>query len=181
MQTPNVITHRCPVIFALALLLTASVSYGQALPPVEVRPGGPAYLPGEVLIQFEPGVTDAQVTAVFRQGALNLIKHIRTPAMQDHGQIGLTHTATSLPVPQALGILNNLPGVEFAEPNWVYTHQAASNDPFYTGGSLWGMYGDDLPSPVGPAGTTNPFGSQSGNGLGGWVHRFQGRLCGCRR
>ena len=34
------------------------------------------------------------------------------------------------------------PAVEFAEPNWIYQHQATSNDPYYTNGSLWGMYGD---------------------------------------
>jgi subtilisin family serine protease len=31
--------------------------------------------------------------------------------------------------------------VEFAEPNWIYTHGATSNDPYYTNGSLWGMTG----------------------------------------
>lgn len=45
--------------------------------------------------------------------------------------------------------------MEFAEPNWIYHHQATSNDPGYTGGSLWGMYGDTT-SPV------NAFGSQAG-------------------
>jgi subtilisin family serine protease len=31
--------------------------------------------------------------------------------------------------------------VEYAEPNWVYYHDATSNDTYYTNGSLWGMYG----------------------------------------
>ena len=31
--------------------------------------------------------------------------------------------------------------IEYAEPNWVYQHQATSNDPYVTNGSLWGMTG----------------------------------------
>ncbi|MFM7466118.1 MAG: S8 family serine peptidase, partial [Cyanobium sp.] len=39
--------------------------------------------------------------------------------------------------------------------------QEVSNDPGYVNGSLWGMYGSDSPSAVGPPGTTNNFGSQA--------------------
>ncbi len=44
--------------------------------------------------------------------------------------------------------------VEYAEPNWIYTTSAVPNDPLYTNGSLWGMYGDGST----PA---NQFGSQA--------------------
>jgi subtilisin family serine protease len=44
--------------------------------------------------------------------------------------------------------------VQRAEPNWIYTHQAVSNDPYYTNGLLWGLYGPGtIPS--------NPYGSQA--------------------
>lgn len=69
--------------------------------------------------------------------------------------------STALSVLQAVRVLNTLPGVEFAEPNWIAGIQAESNDPFYLDGSLWGMFGDDYPSSVGPVGTTNPFGTQA--------------------
>ena len=145
-----------------ALMLFATVpGYGQALPPVAIAPGRPAYLPGEILVQFKANVTDQQLTGAFQQAGLGPIEHARTPAMEDHGLIGLTRAATAMPVETAVRILNNLPGVEFAEPNWVVTPQAESNDPFYTDGWLWGMYGDDLPFPIGPAGTTNPYGTQA--------------------
>jgi subtilisin family serine protease len=44
------------------------------------------------------------------------------------------------------------PAVDYAEPNWLVHHMATSNDPYFTDGSLWGMYG---------AGTSpaNSFGS----------------------
>jgi subtilisin family serine protease len=43
----------------------------------------------------------------------------------------------------------------YAEPNFLYTHDAASTDPYYTDGTLWGMYGDAT-SPA------NQYGSQAG-------------------
>jgi len=55
----------------------------------------------------------------------------------------------------AIDRLRDDPAVAFAEPNWRLQHQAASNDPFYTNGSLFGMYGDAT-SP------NNQFGSQAG-------------------
>ncbi len=69
-------------------------------------------------------------------------------------------------VAEAVRILERHSAVAFAEPNWIYRQQAESNDPYYTGQinrPLWGMYGDDKPSPVGPTGTTNQYGSQAEN------------------
>src|SRR5262249_23699037 len=77
------------------------------------------------------------------------------------GDSGLALLTTKLPVPIALSILQNHPAVQYAAPNTIKRHQATSNDPNYLNGKLWGMCGDDLPSPAGPAGTTNPFGSQA--------------------
>jgi subtilisin family serine protease len=45
-----------------------------------------------------------------------------------------------------------MPEIEYAEPNWIYQHYTTSNDPSFTNGSLWGMYG----STTSPA---NQFGS----------------------
>lgn len=153
--------------FAAAALVGLATlnAHSQTLPPVEISPGGPSYAAGEILVQFKPDVTDAQMVTAFQQGRLGLIKHIHTPAMQDRAQIGLTRAATAMPVPVAVRLLNSLPGVEFAEPNWLVTADNESNDPYYWDtslpGPLWGMYGDDTPSPIGPVGTTNPFGSQA--------------------
>ncbi len=56
-------------------------------------------------------------------------------------------------VAAAVRSLETDPNVEFAEPNWVYQHHVASNDPYFNTGSLWGMYGAAT-SPY-----ANPFGS----------------------
>jgi subtilisin family serine protease len=42
--------------------------------------------------------------------------------------------------------------VEYAEPNWIYYHDATSNDTYFTSGSLWGMYGSST-SPANQYGT----------------------------
>ncbi|HEX6289073.1 MAG TPA: S8 family peptidase [Herpetosiphonaceae bacterium] len=57
-------------------------------------------------------------------------------------------------VQSAIDALKSDANVEFAEPNWIYTHSATATDPYFTNGSLWGMYG---------AGTTpaNQYGSNA--------------------
>jgi subtilisin family serine protease len=174
--------HRQPLgltaatLWTLALISGAAViTQAQALPPVPIAPGGPLHAPGEVLIQFKANVTQDQANGAFRQAGLGLLKHIRTPIMQDRGDIGIVRALTQLPVSVAVDLLNRLPGVEFAEPNWVATREAESNDPFYldpfSPGPLWGMYGDDVPSPLGPAGTTTSYGTQAEKA---WAAGFTG-------
>ena len=149
------------VWLASSLLFVTALAQGQALSPVETTPDGQRYRAGEVLVQFKADVTDQQVAGTFQQGRLGLIKHIQTPAMKADGRIGLTRTTTDLSVPEAVRRLNRLPGVEFAEPDWVATRAYESNDPLYLDGSLWGMFSDDAPWSIGPATTYNPFGTQA--------------------
>ncbi|MFO1536845.1 MAG: S8 family serine peptidase [Actinomycetota bacterium] len=58
-------------------------------------------------------------------------------------------------VAQAVATLRDDPDVRIAEPNYILTPTAVSNDPTYTSGGLWGMYGDAT-SPV------NQYGSHAG-------------------
>lgn len=149
-------------VFTAALVGMAHfTARGQALPAVETGPDGSRYRAGELLVQFRNDVTDQQITGAFQRGRLGLIKHIRTPAMEDHGRVGITRVATSLSVLEVVRLLSRLPGVEFAEPDYVTTADSESNDPLYLDGSLWGMFGDDQPLPAGPAPTYNPFASQA--------------------
>lgn len=144
-------------LLAASILYSAGNSLAQALPPA----AGPRHVPGELIIQFTLEVTDAHIAAAFQQGGLNLIEHVRTPAMEDHAKIGLTRVATAMPLAVALEVLNGLPGVQFAELHGIAQPDFVADDPFYLDGSLWGVYSDDLPSPIGPSPTSNPFGSQA--------------------
>jgi subtilisin family serine protease len=56
---------------------------------------------------------------------------------------------------RAIATLEADPAVAYAEPNWRLTKLATSNDPYYTAGRLWGMYGDQSPL------RTNQYGSQA--------------------
>jgi subtilisin family serine protease len=61
---------------------------------------------------------------------------------------------------QAIRRFTSNPNVTYAEPNWVYTHAEVSNDPYFTGGSLWGMSGD-VSTPA------NQYGSQAAEAWAG--------------
>ena len=107
---------------------------------------GQTIVDGELLVQFKDTATDADVNDAMAKAKLHVKKHIQSKAKKDKGQRGVTLAATDLAVEDAIAELKKHPAVEFAEPNWVYTHQTTSNDPYYSAGYLWGMYGD-LTSP----------------------------------
>jgi subtilisin family serine protease len=117
---------------------------------------GLKYVPNEMIVKFAAEASDEQRGAAL--GAVNgaVAEKIRTRAMRDRGDHeGLTLMRTPMPVNAAISAIRNLAGVEYAEPNYYYNHDAASNDTYYTNGSLWGMYGDAT-SPA------NQYGSQAG-------------------
>ena len=133
-----------------------------------------AYVDGERIVQFLDGATAAarDVARGLVQG--RQIEAIQTRAME-HDATGVMERVgigAGLSVEQAVAALSRRPDVLFAEPNWMLAPAAVSDDPAYaTTGQLWGMYGDDQPTAIGPAGTTNQFGSQAerawGDGLVG--------------
>jgi len=67
-------------------------------------------------------------------------------------------------VAKTIEALRGTPGVAYAEPDYFVTSTVASDDTYYTNGSLWGMYGD---------GTTpsNQFGSGAGEA---WAQGYVG-------
>ncbi len=122
-----------------------------------------AFVPNEVLVQFAPGVGESVKAAARGRVGGVVEERIETGPMRAAGlgALEVVKVAPGLSVAAAAQALRAHPGVRFAEPNWVYTTQATPTDSYYTGGRLWGTYGDDLPSALGPKGTTNPYGSQA--------------------
>ncbi|GDY11058.1 hypothetical protein LBMAG52_45460 [Planctomycetia bacterium] len=115
------------------------------------------FAPSQVVIQFNPGVTEGARAAVLGVVSGTVRERIHTPSMvaSGAGELDVVNLPRGLAVNTAITRLRNNPSIAFAEPNWVFTAQATSNDPYYTSGNLWGMYGDAT-SP------TNQFGSQAG-------------------
>ena len=116
-------------------------------------PPSARFVPDEVVIQYQARVGEV-MKARARSGVNAAHKEqIRTSATE--GDLELASIPPGLGVADAVRHLRGQPAVRFAEPNFVYTHDEASDDPYYTGNQLWGMYGDATT----PA---NMFGSQAG-------------------
>lgn len=145
---------------------TTSSIRGVGYEPLEDRRMLAAYVDGEILVQFaEDATADARDAA---RGLVQgrRIEAIQTRAMAKNATGVLERIAIDrgLSVEQAIAAISRRPDVLFAEPNWRLSPAAVSNDPAYATGQLWGMYGDDQPTAIGPTdppGTTNEFGSQA--------------------
>ena len=129
-----------------------------ALSALERRP----HVLNQVLVQFRFGATEdvkeslrARVQAHVEEVVVE--QERRSDAK---GDLELWTLPPGLAVAHAVRDLERDPSIEFAEPNWIYQHQSTSNDPYYTNGSLWGMYG-------GGTSPSNAFGSQAAEA---WVN-----------
>ena len=118
---------------------------------------GYATVPNEVLIKFREGVDENGKTLVLGKFGGKHKEKILTSMMEKRGdKQGIAIVSMPGTVDDAIARMKGLPEVEYAEPNYIYTHEAVSNDPYYTTSSrLWGMYGDGT-SPA------NQYGSQAG-------------------
>jgi subtilisin family serine protease len=148
---------------AVAIVLTLTMSceddFNDTQEPVQ-NAAQHKFVPGEILIKFRDGDKSSSRT---KSNALSLIKGnvvetINTNAMKttskstNRGDLMLV--SSKLGTMEAIALLENLPEIEYAEPNWIYQHFATSDDTYFTDGRLWGMYGDAT-SPA------NQYGSQA--------------------
>ena len=119
---------------------------------------GRAHQSNEIIVKYRDGTSAAEQTAV-RQGlGANKVETVRGGSAR-LGETVLLKLPAGVGVAAAVRALVTDPAIEYVEPNWTYQHQAASNDTYYTNGSLWGMYGDAT-SPA------NQYGSQAGEAWG---------------
>jgi subtilisin family serine protease len=101
------------------------------------------FVPGELIVQFRPGVQDQVKQAVLQNVDGRTHRELRrgVPRGDPRGDLQVVRSGPGNDVARSVRALRNHPAVEFVEPNWVYTKQAASNDPSFLSGSLWGLYG----------------------------------------
>ncbi len=103
---------------------------------------GPRFMPGELLVKFKASAGAMNRGRAIAAARASVGERILTAAMRRGGDAeGVTVLRTGMGVPQAVQAMLASGTVEYAEPNWIYTHQATSNDTYVTNGSLWGMYG----------------------------------------
>lgn len=113
-----------------------------------------AHAPDELIVGYAAGATSSS-----RDRARALVGSLATrplvAAAADRLQVDVLRLPHGTDLTAAIARLRADPAIAYAEPNWKVTTQATSNDPYYTNGSLYGMYGDQTT----PA---NQFGSQAG-------------------
>lgn len=103
------------------------------------------FVPGQLLIKYKTTTAGSRLSQdILDMIQANVVEEIKTGAMElanarKGGESGdLLLVQSNLGTLEAIERLRNMPEIEYAEPNWIY-HHYASNDPYFTGGQLWGM------------------------------------------
>ena len=139
--------HLLPFV-ALAALLAAGCSqkddFGDVNPSnLPSNQETASYMPNELLVKFKEGSTLKARTDILQQYGAVQLEVIATPTMLKSGsKEGVYLYSIKGNVLEAVAKLSKASEIEYAEPNYIYTSQATSNDPYFTNGTLWGMYGD---------------------------------------
>ncbi|CAA9260673.1 MAG: Alkaline phosphatase [uncultured Acetobacteraceae bacterium] len=117
-------------------------------------PGLPKHAPDELLVQFAPGATAQARSDAARALGGQEREAIHTEAMRDAGRgpLSVLKLPPGLDLDKATEALSRRPGVVSVDRNWEHSVDAASDDPGFTGGQLWGMRGD-ASDPANPFGT----------------------------
>jgi subtilisin family serine protease len=164
--TPFKTTH------ALTALALACLSFGAAaqgrpdLVEQSLRNPAQQFVAGEVLVQFKAGVGDAAKQRVLAAVDGRLARGLLMAGQRTDGR-GDLHLARSGPgrdIRAVLAALRADPTVDFAEPNWRYSRQLESNDPYFTDGRLWGMM----------SGTSSPANVYGSGAADAWA---DGKVC----
>jgi subtilisin family serine protease len=112
----------------------------------------PPSVPSQLLVGYTRGTSDA-ARADARARANAVLVEVVVGGTPGRGPVELV-SYRNIDRGEAMRRFTSNPTVDYAEPNWIYSTDATSNDPYYTNGSLWGMYGDGS-SP------SNQYGSQA--------------------
>src|SRR5690349_17401062 len=122
------------------------------------------FVPNELLVKFKPGTSNAAKDKALLRINGKVAEKILTKSMQRfNDKEGWLLVHTPLAVLEAKGKVKGVE-VEFAEPNFVYQHEAVSNDAYYLNGSMWGVLGDAIDP-------KNQYGSQANEA---WANNHTG-------
>jgi subtilisin family serine protease len=120
----------------------SELSVAQAANDIGQQVAGDNFVPNELLVKFKAGVSeDVRANVLARIGG-SVSEKVLTNAMERFGdKDGFLVVRTNLHSLEAISRARGFGEVEYAEPNYIYTHDATSNDPYFTNNSLWGMNG----------------------------------------
>jgi subtilisin family serine protease len=143
---------------AIALLVVwlATTAVLTAAPSSQVSPAPPSarYVPDEILVRYRDGVGELEKRAARGRAGAAIKERLSARRENGKGDLELAKLPSGETVPGAIQKLQHDRAVVYAEPNWIYTHTATANDPYFADNQLWGMYG--------PKSTpANEYGSQA--------------------
>jgi hypothetical protein len=117
------------------------------------------FVPNELLVKFKAGTSKvSKDKALLRIGGTVAEKILTKNMQRFNDNEGLLLVHTPLAVLEAKDKLKGME-IEFAEPNYIYQHDAVSNDTYYANGSMWGVLGDAI-------NPKNQYGSQANEAWG---------------
>ena len=112
-----------PVLLLLGLL--------PAAPASAADPSREDFVPGEVIVRFEPGADAEDRTAAREDAGVELVRPLRMARTQ------LVEVEPGQTVSEAVSELEGRADVAFAEPNWILRAHATPNDPYFS--NLYGL------------------------------------------
>jgi subtilase family serine protease/subtilisin family serine protease len=124
------------MLAAAALLISSPVVPVMAQQGLD-QPIVPTYVPGQLIIRFQPGVTPDEIAAFFQEYGLTEMDDLDRAPVDAADALKLAF----VPVEVNQSFIDTLerdPRVRFAEPNYiVQVNQTAPNDPDFS--KLWGL------------------------------------------
>src|SRR3990170_4884362 len=108
---------------------------GTGVAPLRAQSGSPqpAFVPDELIVKYRSSAAPAARSRARAAAAVGTIAELaRGAAARGHGRLELVRLARGASLQAARLQLLRDPAVEYAEPNWIYTHQATPpNDPIF--------------------------------------------------
>ncbi|MEO6502558.1 MAG: S8 family peptidase [Jatrophihabitantaceae bacterium] len=117
----------------------------------------------EVLVGYVNGAAATDRARARGKAAAQLAERV-VPGAAHRAEVELVRIPAGADQARAIQALKADPSVAYAEPNWIQTHAATSTDPYYTNGSLWGMYGP----------STTPANAYGSNAAAAWAAGITG-------
>jgi subtilisin family serine protease len=128
---PSLFMHKLIRVIVTGIIVLSGAQHRTAIRAQ--RPGSqPRAMPGELIVKFRSTAAPAdKVRARGRVAGARLAELARTPRALASGSIELLRISTATTLEAAIAQVQRDPAVEYAEPNWIYQHAAAPNDPTF--------------------------------------------------
>jgi subtilisin family serine protease len=117
----------------------------------------------ELLVGYVAGAAATDRARARDRAAARLAERV-VPGSAARAEVELVRLPAGSDQARAIQALKADPAVAYAEPNWIHTRSATATDPYYTNGSLWGMYGPG----------TTPANQYGSNAAAAWAAGYTG-------